>query len=178
MADFTAKINQPIPATTTITWKDMGDGSYAPVTYAGGTATVSDVWRNTTTSDVTASDSDKSFAVTANQEWLVRSVYIGYTSGTTVGNRQVAVEYQNSAGSVIASVRSGATQAASLTRNYCFSLGAADLTAFRDTTYLMTPLPYTGLNGGGTIRVWDRGTIQPAGDTMTVYVNYDYRGTA
>lgn len=186
MADITTKINQPVSAAITETWKDMGDGSYAKVVYAGGTgtvsvggtATVSDAWRNVTTSDVTANDSDKSFAVTANQEWLVRSVYVGYTSGTAAGNRQLAVEYQNNAGSIIASVRAGAVQAGTLVRQYMFGLGVADLTAYRDTSFLMTPLPYTGLNGGGTIRVWDRGTISPAGDTMAVYVNYDARGTA
>lgn len=38
MADITAKIGQPISASVTETWKDMGDGTYARVIYAGGTS--------------------------------------------------------------------------------------------------------------------------------------------
>ncbi len=130
---------------------------------------VSDRWAPGQQVDTTLNDSDKSFTVPAGKVWRVLSVWVEFTSTATVGNRQVAVEFQDGAANVIGRVVAGATQAAGQTRYYLFAADMPDLTAFRDTDYLSTPLPASlELPAGYVVRVYDKNTVDAAADDMIV----------
>jgi hypothetical protein len=121
-------------------------------------------------SDVLADDSDKSFIVPAGYTWEVLSIRIVYVSTATAGNRQMCIEFTDGT-SVILRVIVGIVQAASLTRNYNFAKGMNDMTAFRDTDHLMTPLPDDlHLLPGYTVRVYDKAAVAASADDMSVYM--------
>ena len=140
----------------------------------GVTVDTDDGWTIATTSDTDANDSDKSFTVPASVIWHVLSIWVELTTTATVGDRQVAVEIQVSGPDVTAEwARAGTTQAASLTRYYEFAPGLADLEDFRDTDYLSTPIPVTGLlKAGDVIRVYDNAAVDAAADDMIVHIQY------
>jgi hypothetical protein len=87
-----------------------------------------------------------------------------------VGDRQITVQIQDGSADVIAEFRAGIIQAESLTRNYLFAPGVADLTAFRDTDYLSTPIPELILPAAYIIRVYDNAAEDPAADDMIVHL--------
>ena len=127
-----------------------------------------DSWRVSLVSDETTNDSDKDiYDCPADTEAQVLWLWIELTTTATVGDRQLVVEIQDSAGDVIAQFRAGAVQAASLTRYYQFAASMADLTSFRDTDYLMTPLP-PGLllQAGDQLRVYDNNAVAAAADDL------------
>jgi hypothetical protein len=132
---------------------------------------VEDTWDIDLLSDVALNDSDKSITVPSGYFYHVLWVYVKLVSSAIAGNRQMAVGIYNALGNLAFSVRAGTTQAASLTRYYAFAPALADLTAFRDTTYLMTPLPPTLiLKAGQQVRIWDSAAIDAAADDMDVWV--------
>ena len=134
-----------------------------------GRTVVTDAWSLVLRSDETADDSDKTFTVGANTEEQVLWIWVELTSDATVGDRQIVVELQDSAADVIGQWRAGAVQAASLTRYYCFAPSNADLMAFRDTDYLMTPIaPTIILPSGYIVRVYDNNAVAAAADDMVL----------
>ena len=151
-------------------------GSSGDIVSATDTVTVSEEWRVNTVADTAVDDSDKTLTVPAGQEWQVLWIWVVLTSTATVGNRQVTVRAMTSGGTIIASLKAGAVQAASLTRNYLFAPSMADLTAFRDTSFLTTPLmPTLFLSAGQQLRILDSGAIAAAADDMLIYVQYAWR---
>ena len=129
---------------------------------------VIDEWRVSLVSDETADDSDKViYTCPASTEAQVLWLWVELTTDATVGDRQIVVEIQDSANDVIGQFRAGAVQAASLTRYYMFGASMADLMAFRDTDWLMTPLP-PGLilRAGDQVRVYDNNAVAAAADDM------------
>ena len=120
----------------------------------------------------TTNDCDKSFAVPANTERIIKSIWVEMISTATVGNRQMEIQIQDNASDIIGSIRAGAVQAASLTRNYLFAPDLVDLTAFRDTDHLTTPIPELWLPASYTIRVFDNAAIDAAADDMVVQIRY------
>lgn len=125
-------------------------------------------WTPSLRVDETANDSDKSFTVPASTEWIVKWVWVELTTDAAAGNRQMEVQIQDSAADVIAQFRAGVVQAASLARYYQFSPFVSDLTAFRDTTYLSTPMPEVHIPASYVVRVWDNKAIAAAADDMIV----------
>lgn len=144
----------------------------------GGTLTpvrVKDIWTLANLEDEIANNSNKHFTVPAGQEWQILWVYVSYVSAANAGNRQLEVQWRNATDVVIGAVVAGAVQAASLTRRYMFAPALADLVGFRDTDYLMTPLPPTlFLSAGEDLRVWTNAVFDPT-DDMSVYIKYAYR---
>ena len=139
------------------------------VTVSDEPVEIVDTWSPLLVSDETADDSDKSFTVPANYMYQVLWIWVELTTTATVGNRQMVVELQDDGADIIAQWRAGAVQAASLTRYYCFAPSNADLTAFRDTDYLMTPIPPTVvLPASYVIRVYDNNAVAAAADDMVV----------
>ena len=139
------------------------------VTVSDEPVEIVDTWSPLLVSDETADDSDKSFTVPANYMYQVLWIWVELTSDATVGNRQMTIELQDDAADVIGRWKAGAVQAASLTRNYCFAPSNADLTAFRDTTFLMTPIPPTiVLPASYVVRVYDSAAVAAAADDMVV----------
>ena len=96
---------------------------------------------NSTLQGSTTADNEVTFAVPTNKDWHVMWIWLEYTSGATAGTRQVQVDVRDSGDDVIMSLIPGVTQTASLTYRYLFAPGMADLTAARDTDYIMTPMP-------------------------------------
>lgn len=135
-----------------------------------------DIWTVSLASDEGLNDSDKTITVPANQLWHILWVWVELTTTVAVGDRQIVVELRDNANDVIAQFRAGAVQAASLTRYYCFAPSMADLTAFRDTDYLMTPLPPTILLPAAfQIRMYDNNAVAAAADDMVVQVQYAWK---
>ena len=118
--------------------------------------------------DEALNDSDKSFTVPSVVTWAVDSIWVELITTGTGGDRQLGVEFQDSAADVIAQMRAGAVQADSITRYYLFGFNVPDLTAFRDTDFLTTPLPAILLPAGYIIRVFDNNAVDAAADDMVV----------
>lgn len=133
-------------------------------------------WRVDSTKDETANDSDKLFTVPASTEWELLWVWVKYTSSSVVGTRQLEFQLQDSGSTVIAQIQTGITQGENNICNYLLSSGIPDTIAFRDVSYLMTPLMgNTFLSAGQKIRIWDNNAVDATGDDMNVYMNYGYR---
>jgi hypothetical protein len=128
---------------------------------------VVDDYTPTEVADVTAADSDKTFTVTALKVWLVEAIHVLLTSTATVGNRQMTVDITDDGGNVLARVRAGATQAASLAYSYTFGIGL-DKDVAPIALHLTAPLPQMSLLAGWKIRVYDSAAIAAAADGMTV----------
>lgn len=124
--------------------------------------------RATLQAEETVDDSDKSITVSALVEWEIMTIWVELVTTATAGNRQVVIRFQDDSADVIGEIRAGATQAASLTRNYQFGRGLIDLTSFRDTTFLMTPLPKIILPAAYVIRIYDNAAIDAAADDMVI----------
>ena len=121
-------------------------------------------------------NSNKTFTVPDGQEWQILWVYVQYTSTATAGNRQLTIRALSDGATTLMQVKAGSTQAASLTRYYTFAPSLADLTAFRDTSYLMTPLmPTFFLSAGQQLQILDSAAIAAAADDLLVYVQLAYR---
>ena len=133
-------------------------------------------WRPYLYSDELANDSDKTIAVPTGGEWQVLWIWVELTTTAAPGDRQIVIEIQDAAADVTAQIRAGIVQAASLTRYYLFAPAVADLIGFRDTDFLMTPLPPTIiLNEGQLIRVYDNNAVAAAADDMVVQLQYAAR---
>jgi hypothetical protein len=119
-------------------------------------------------SDITADNSDKTFTVPANYMWELLSIRVELTTTATAGNRQLCIEITDGT-NVILKIIVGIVQAASLARYYNFYKNAVDLTAFRDTSHLTTPLPADiVLLPGYKVRIYDNAAIAAAADDMIV----------
>ena len=128
---------------------------------------ISESWRVALQADEAANDSDKTFTVPASTEWEILSIWVELSTTATVGNRQVVVEMQDSAGDVIGSFLAGIVQTASLTRNYMFAPGLELMTVFVGA-YLSFPLPPMVLPDGFKVRVYDSAAVDAAADDMVV----------
>jgi len=150
--------------------RQLSRRNYAVNVYLQGASQsipISESWRVALQAEETANDSDKIFTVPANTEWEILSILIELTTTATVGNRQIKVEMQDSAGDVIGSFVAGAVQAASLGRNYMFAPGLELMTVFVGI-YLSFPLPPIFLPAGFMVRVYDSAAVAAAADDMVV----------
>ena len=127
-----------------------------------------DGWDPLLIEDTDANDSDKIFTVPANKIYRLQTARITLVSTSTVGSRQIVVEFGDGS-NVIFAMRAGTTQAASLTRYYNYGVGIQELTSFRDTDHLQCSLPDNlQLPAGYTIRIYDNKAIAAAADDMTI----------
>lgn len=129
---------------------------------------VGDNWRASLVSSETSNDSDVTMTVPASTEYQLLTIWVELVTTATVGDRQIEIQFTDASDDVIAQVQAGIVQAASLTRNYLFALNVADLTAFRDTSFLTTPLPCMVLPAGYKIRVYDNNAVDAAADDMVI----------
>lgn len=115
-------------------------------------------------------DSDKTFTVPVGVEWEIMSIWAELVTAGGVGNREMGVEIQDNASDVLFLIIVGASQAASLTRNYCFALHNPYQTAFigPSSDLLLTPLPNFILPAGYVVRVYDTAAIDAAADDMVL----------
>ena len=134
-----------------------------------------DTWTPTVVVD-TAAGSAKTFTVPAATQWQVLAVLAALTTTANVGNRQLSVRFLDGTGAVLAEVRAGVVQAASLTRIYSCGLGMPDDWAFRDTTLLLVPLPVIVLPAGYQVHVYDNKAIAAATDALNVRLTIVARG--
>lgn len=133
-------------------------------------------WRIDSTKEETVNDSDKIFTVPTDTEWEILWVWVKYTSSSVVGTRQLEFQLQNSGSDVIAQIQTGITQGENNICNYLLSSGIPDTIAFRNVSYLLTPvMGNTFLSAGQKMRIWDNNAVDAAGDDMNVYIQYGYR---
>lgn len=149
-------------------------GAAAPV--GGLPVLAEDMWTLDHEIDTTANDSDKTFTIPANEEWHVGWIFVDYTASADVGNRQLVIQFLDAATNLIGEVRAGAVIAAEERRYFTFGAGLADLMAFRDTDWLMTPLPVgLLLQTDFDIRVYDNNAVAANADDMSVVINFARR---
>lgn len=142
------------------------DGQGNPITQ-NNNLTITDSWSVALITDE-AVGNDKVFNVPAGTEYQILWIYAELTTTATVGDRQIEIDIRDNNADVIGQVRPGVTQAASLTYNYMFAPSLADLTAIRDTDFLMTPFPPTVfLPAFYQIRIFDNNNVDVA-DTINV----------
>lgn len=149
----------------------VGDGSGDTLWLlvdALGRLRIFDEWVTHLESDTDADDSDKSFTVSTDVEWIIQSIYIEFATSTDVGDRQIVVEIQDESSNVIFLLPVGTTQADNITRYYQLAPHLPDLTAFRDDDKLLTPLPDIILDEGYVVRIYDIEAIDADGDDLTV----------
>jgi hypothetical protein len=140
-------------------------------TLTGGGLLISDGWEIITLSDVTLNNSIKTFTVAAGYQYQILWVYASFATTATVGTRQMVFSIHDGLGTQTFSVRAGVTQIASLTYAYSFAPSLADLTAVRDSTFVMTPIPPTLiLNPGQIIRIGDSKAIAAGADDLSVFI--------
>ena len=137
---------------------------------------IGDGWEIVTARDETDDNSNKALAVPADYIWHVLSVRVFFTADGNAGDRQIAIRLSDNGGVVLDEVIAGTTQAAAEARYYEFAPSLADLTDFRDTDWIMTPIPPTWiLQPLHHIVVLDRNIISAGGDDMHVYYRYARR---
>lgn len=118
-------------------------------------------------------DSDKTFTVDTGKIWHILQILVDYTSTAVAGNRQLTVDLSDATADLLARLKIGVVQAASLNRIHNIAPGLADQTGVVDFT-LNTPIPPTWvLPGGFTIRIYDSAAIDAAADDMLVRVLVD-----
>lgn len=175
MADVTARQTEGILNTLRTRWRDMLDGTHAEVIAIGGTVNVDDGWSIGLYADQTAFGSNKIITVPAGQLWHILWIWAELTTDAVVANRQMEIQIEDPEDDTILQIRAGAVQAASLTYNYAFAPSLADLTALRDTTFLMTPLPPTLLLPPDfKVRVRDN-TLTGGSDNVIIQMQYAYK---
>ena len=157
------------------TIKDGTGNSYWLLVDSEGRLIVSPGFTPGLSAEETANDSDKSFTVPANTEWMIKSIWVELITTVSAGDRQMEIQIQDDSADVIGSIRAGIVQTASLTRYYLFALGVADLTSFRDTDHLTTPIPELWLPASYVLRVFDNAAVDVAADDMVVQIRYASR---
>ncbi len=118
-------------------------------------------WRAVKQADEGLNDSDKKFTVPSGKEWMLQSLRVELAASSVTGDRQIAVEIQDTDDDVLFEFIAGIVQATGETRNYHFASGLSDLTSLRDTDHLMTPLASIILPAGYDIRVFDNNAVDP-----------------
>jgi len=132
-------------------------------------------WTTALYTNETDNDSDKTITVPANQLWQPLTIWVELTTSADVGDRQLVIEILDPSDDIIAQVIPGATQAASINGRYLFALGAPDLSAVRNVTYLATPLPLLMLPAGYKIHIYDSAAIAAAADDLNIQMLYEWR---
>lgn len=118
--------------------------------------------------DSTADSSNKVYTVPNGEMWKLNFAHVTLVSNGSAGNRQMEMDVSDSSGNLMFSLAAGATQAASLTREYHFMAGT-----FRETAFVASELqvPFGTdiyLPAGWTLRFKDAAAIAAAADDMTV----------
>jgi hypothetical protein len=160
------------------TLRDGSGDTWWQIVDALGRQRIYDDWTPSLQSDEAANDSDKTFTVPASTQWKIKWIWVEYISDGNAGNRELVVEIQDAAADVIARVKVGIVQAASVTRYYMLAPNVVELTAFRGTAaadYLSTIMPEWVLPAGYIVRVWDSVAVSAAGDDMVCQVGIESR---
>ena len=183
MADIVRTQGEALPNSMKSAWRDMGDGTHAleratrtvvnnAVVSDTNPLPVGDIWEVTTLVNRADNDIDKAWVVPVGYEYQILGVYIEYNAeGAAAGNRQIVVQWQNDSGYTIGEVRAGAVFAQGAARKFTFGPALVDMFSFRDTDWLMSPLPpMIFLPAGYAIRVYEKGGFDET-DNMHVYVH-------
>jgi hypothetical protein len=131
------------------------------------------IWASTAITSASGSytsqnGSEKTWIVPAGVEWQLTEFYADFVTTATIGNRQLSIRILDAADNAYCRLPVGVTQAASLTRRYSWGVGLPDMTSFRDTDKLQTPLPPLILPTGFKIKIIDTAAIDTTNDSLTV----------
>ena len=137
---------------------------------------VDDIWTVDLVVDEAADDSDKTVTVTASQLWQILNIRVELVTTATVGDRQIEIQVRDTADDIVLNILPGTAQAASLTYVYSFAPAFPDLTAVRDTNYVLTPLhPTCLLPAGYDLRIWDNNAVAAGADDMDIQIMYAWK---
>ncbi len=131
-------------------------------------ALVNQGWTPDLQSNVVADDSDKTFTVPTDTEWIVEWMYVDFTTTAVVGTRQLTIQIQDDSANIIGEVVAGVSQAASLHYYYMFAADMEGLTALRDSVHVSNPMPKWILPAGYAVRILDSKSIDAAADDMLI----------
>jgi hypothetical protein len=127
-------------------------------------------------SDEALNDSDKTIidGVDTGRIFTVVMLRVELTTTATVGDRNVVVRVLDASDDVLFQFESGATQAASLTRNYNWGAGLPQSGSFAGSTNMYCALPTGGipLQAGEKLQVLDANAVDAAADDMQTHVRY------
>lgn len=145
-----------------------------------GTVTATDAtWSTKLVEDEAANDSDKTLTVSTDEEWQILWANVEFAATADVGDRQLVMVVTDASDDVLFLVPAKLVQAESLTYEYMFSPGVADMdTAYQyGTPYNVTvPLPAPCvLSEGYKIRFYDINAIAATADDMTIHMQVAYR---
>lgn len=137
---------------------------------------LSDGWVYDLHKNENPNEQPKIMTVPADVERKIISVRIVHDStGANAGNRQLKLTVLDENAEVVFEIRVGAVQAINLVRYYHFAPWLADLTAFRDTDWLSTPIPPDMvLPAGWQLVARDDNAISVTDDLKT-YIHYAER---
>jgi len=111
---------------------------------------------------------------TKNVDWIVQGIRLAYvTTASSLGStvaRIPTVQYLGSTSNILDEIRSGTGQGSSSSRFYLFNAAMPDMTSFRDTNLLTTPLNPMMLAQGQQIRVFDNASASTS-DATTLTLN-------
>jgi len=125
--------------------------------------------------DEVADDSDKTIVVAADRRLKLYYGQVTLVSTGSAGNRQMALEVLDDSAKLVYRSLAGATQAASLTREYHFGPNAVRESAFVNGQIMVPTPPDLILIPGWTLRIYDTAAIDAAADDMTVSLVIDDR---
>jgi hypothetical protein len=174
MADLYRVQPAGVPNDMNTQYQEIGDNCHGLVVATNEVWRVAEWYR--AAADPIGVRNYKEFIIPDHYEIQVLFICVTVTTTGTVGTRQLCIAGYRADGTLIGVLATaGATQAASLTRYYTFGPGLADLTAFRDTNFLTTPIP-VGTIGAQTqrLRVFENKNIAPL-DNVVVSMQYAWR---
>ncbi len=122
------------------------------------------------TEDLTANDSDKTFTVSAGEQWHVKGLYIHYLATANVGNRIIQVHFRDSYDNVLYVIGSIPNVVASQEVGISLMPGVARETAFSSSQIVGPMIPDIMLPASYDIRVYDSAGIDAAADNMEVFI--------
>jgi hypothetical protein len=165
---------------------EVGEDHPYPVTQVGdGIGSVAspsemrESWRVDKVAEVTANDSDKTLVVPAATEWEILSINVTLTTTVDVGNRQLALEFQDDAGAVIGGpIPAGLVQVASKAYDYVINPGVDNSLALWGTRTVFMRLPHMVLGAGQKVRIYDSAAVAAAADDMTIQMPIATRSVA
>lgn len=132
------------------------------------------IWTSTAINSASASyssqnGSEKTWTVPVGFEWQLTDFAVEpFITSSTIGNRQLSIRILDASNNIYCRLPVGITQVASLTRYYNWGVGLPDMTSFRDTDKLQTPLPPLILSAGFKIKILDTAAIDTTNDALTV----------
>jgi hypothetical protein len=119
-------------------------------------------------SDAAANDSDKTYTVPTDKQWLIKSIDALLATTAAVGNRLLTILITTAADVVLMKYVAGAVQPASQSYTYIFAPLHPQETGFTGDVMLRAIAGDLVVPAGYKIRIYDSAAIAAAADDLTL----------